>query len=153
MLRGGYSKHNMRDRFCRWVRRCRYQWTLKRSRIEKDQLGSANESTPLFTLSGQHCYGRIIKSPSPDQLEIAIIYQRKVQRFKCKLYKVTTTNTRTFHNFFNTYQLVYLYCHEFTSDGKLLVDIYQTERDYRIGGSSANDLIRVESGDDPDFYV
>ena len=47
-----------------------------------------NEATPLFTVAGKHCYGRIIKSTRSDQLEIAIIYQKRAQRFRCQLYKV-----------------------------------------------------------------
>ena len=141
------------DKMTRWTRRCRYLWKLRMSRRDKDKLATANEATPLFTLAGKHCYGRVVTCPAPDQMEIAIMYQHKAQKFKCQLYQVNPNITIVFQNFFNTYRLVYLYCHDFSPDGKLLVDIYQTEHDYRIGGTTANDLIRVDTGEDPDFYV
>jgi hypothetical protein len=143
------AKHRMN----RVLRKIQYYWKLRKSRAEKKTLMGINEATPLFTVAGKHCYGRIIKSTRSDQLEIAIIYQKRAQRFRCQLYKVSPKMTLTLQNFCNTYRVVYLYCHDFTEDGKLLVDIYQTEHDYLIGGSSVNDLVRVDSGDDPDFYV
>lgn len=147
------TRNNLSQRIKSYLLRIQYKWQSRHAKQERIRLITVSETTPVFTISGKHCYGRVTKSTGANQIEIVFVFNGKPQKFKCQLYKVSCKETVTFQSFFKTYRLVYIYCYDFTECGKLLVDIYQTENDFMIGGTSANDLIRVDSGDDPDFYV
>ena len=104
-----------------------------------DKLKTLNSSDiGLFNLTNKNAFGKIVKIFSPNKCQIIFGLNNLIFKFNCKLLNTKINNKSSNQNLLdlvsnsndinqNT-QIIKLTCHNFDSDGFLLVDIHDNQK-------------------------
>ena len=119
--------------------------------IVKQKLISSTEIIPYFSLNGViKGSAKITKISSLTEYNMCFEYNGQITKFAVRLYGLECLNdtVTNLEDIIPTNKLVYLVAHNFDTDGKLLVTLYNNKHLYNIGDMSINEHILIKNNID-----
>ena len=139
------SLNNFRTGVKRCILKCvNYQ----SGKLERDLF--KKENIPYFSLKGTTFKAKLTNINNVTDFDISIVYHKKLIKFPARLLNVKYNKTHPLNlgDIISSNQRVYLIVDDFDQDGKLLVTLYNNEKQYNLKDISINERILLQNSID-----